>query len=36
MNVSPNAPLLSNGVGKSAAAHIIQSAAIAYKEKGYK
>ena len=30
------APLLDLGVGKSATAHIIQSAAAAYKEKGFK
>ncbi len=35
-NVTPLAPLLDLGVGKSATAHIIQSAAAAYKDKGYK
>jgi hypothetical protein len=30
------APLLDLGVGKSATAHIIQSAAAAYKDRGYK
>ena len=35
-NEIPLAPLLDLGVGKSATAHIIQSAAAAYKDKGYK
>jgi hypothetical protein len=35
-NEMPLAPLLDLGVGKSATAHIIQSAAAAYKDKGYK
>jgi hypothetical protein len=35
-NEVPLAPLLDLGVGKSATAHIIQSAAAAYKDKGYK
>lgn len=35
-NVSPIAPLLSSGVGKSATAHILQVAAGAYKDKGFK
>jgi site-specific recombinase len=35
-NVVPLAPLLDLGVGKSATAHIIQSAAAAYKDKGFK
>jgi len=35
-NVVPLAPLLDLGVGKSATAHIIQSAAAAYKDRGFK
>jgi hypothetical protein len=35
-NEIPLAPLLDLGVGKSATAHIIQSAAAAYKGKGFK
>ncbi len=35
-NILPIAPLLDLGVGKSATAHIIQSAAAAYKDKGFK
>jgi hypothetical protein len=35
-NVITIAPLLDLGVGKSASAHIIQSASKAYKDKGYK
>ena len=35
-NVQVMAPLLDLGVGKSATAHIIESAASAYKEKGFK
>ncbi|KAN0113019.1 putative short-chain dehydrogenase [Hyaloscypha variabilis] len=35
-NEIPLAPLLDLGVGKSATAHIIQSAAAAYKDKGFK
>jgi hypothetical protein len=36
LNTTTMAPLLDLGVGKSATAHIIQSAAAAYKDKGYK
>jgi hypothetical protein len=36
LNEMPLAPFLDLGVGKSATAHIIQSAAAAYKDKGYK
>jgi NAD(P)-dependent dehydrogenase (short-subunit alcohol dehydrogenase family) len=36
LNTVTMGPLLDLGVGKSAAAHIIESAAIAYKDKGYK
>jgi hypothetical protein len=35
-NVTPIAPLLSSGVGKLATARIIQSAAAAYKDQGFK
>ncbi|CAM1502584.1 Fc.00g073600.m01.CDS01 [Cosmosporella sp. VM-42] len=35
-NVSPIVALMDSGVGKSATAHIIQCAAEAYKDKGYK
>jgi hypothetical protein len=35
-NVVPLAPLLDLGAGKSATAHIIQSAAAAYKDRGFK
>jgi len=35
-NTTPIAPLLDLGVGKSATAHIIQSAAAAYKDQGFK
>ncbi len=35
-NETPLPPLLDLGVGKSATAHIIQSAAAAYKDKGFK
>lgn len=35
-NVVPLAPLLDLGVGKSATAHIIQSTAAAYKDRGFK
>ena len=35
-NVVPLAPALDLGVGKSATAHIIQSAAAAYKDRGFK
>lgn len=35
-NITPIAPLLDLGVGKSATAHLIQSAAIAYKDQGIK
>lgn len=35
-NVVPLAPVLDLGVGKSATAHIIQSAAAAYKDRGFK
>jgi hypothetical protein len=35
-NVTPLAPLLDLGVGKSATAHIIEIAAAAYKDKGFK
>ena len=36
LNTTTMAPLLDLGVGKSATAHIIQSAASAYKDKGFK
>jgi hypothetical protein len=36
LNITTIPPLLDLGVGKSATAHIIQSAASAYKDKGYK
>ena len=36
MNTKPLGPLLDLGVGKSATAHIIQAAAAAYKERGFK
>lgn len=36
LNVTTIASLLNSGVGKSATAHIIQSASIAYKDQGYK
>jgi len=36
LNTTTIASLLNSGVGKSATAHIIQSAAIAYKDRGYK
>ncbi len=36
LNETTLAPFLDLGVGKSATAHIIQSAAAAYKDKGYK
>jgi NAD(P)-dependent dehydrogenase (short-subunit alcohol dehydrogenase family) len=36
LNTTTMAPLLDLGVGKSATAHIIQSAAAAYKDRGYK
>ncbi|CAD6592185.1 MAG: hypothetical protein ASARMPRED_006068 [Alectoria sarmentosa] len=36
LNSAPMAPLLSLGVGKAATAHAIASAAVAYKEKGYR
>jgi len=36
MNITSIAPLLSLGVGKSATAHVIQSAAKAYEDRGYK
>ena len=35
-NVSPIVALMDNGIGKSGAAHIIQCAAEAYKDKGMK
>jgi hypothetical protein len=35
-NEKPLAPLLDLGVGKSATAHIIQSVAASYKDKGFK
>lgn len=36
LNASPMAPLLGLGIGKSATAHLIASASMAYKLKGYK
>jgi hypothetical protein len=36
LNITTMGPFLDLGVGKSAAAHIIQSAAVAYKDKGFK
>jgi hypothetical protein len=36
LNETTIAPLLDLGVGKSATAHIIQSAAAAYKDRGFK
>lgn len=36
LNTMTMGPLLVGGVGKSATAHIIQSAAIAYKDRGFK
>lgn len=36
LNTTIMAPLMDLGVGKSATAHIIQSAAAAYKDRGYK
>lgn len=36
LNIAPIGQLLSAGIGKSAAAHIVASAAQAYKAKGFK
>lgn len=36
LNTTTMGPLLDLGVGKSATAHIIESAAAAYKDRGYK
>lgn len=36
LNIAPIDPLMSLGIGKSATAHIIVSAAQAYQDKGYK
>lgn len=36
LNIAPIPPLLSLGVGKSATAHVIASASVAYKDKGYR
>lgn len=36
LNVEVMAPLLSNGIGKSATAHLLKAASEAYREKGYR
>lgn len=36
LNIAPILPLLSLGVGKSATAHMISSASLAYEDKGYR
>ena len=36
LNLQPIPPLMSNGMGKSATAHMIETAAQAYRDRGYK